>query len=102
MTDDGFHGRRYRLVPRTQPWRRVEAVGNHASHDAFHRSATMDRERRAATQQLVEEYAKGMLALSWPAWLERLPEGHQKVVQLRIDGYEVAELALLVRRSQRG
>ncbi len=88
----------------------VIALNKIRKEEAFHRAAKRDvgstfscydSDDSLPMRQKPDEANEAFLQMAVSEALERLPEAHQKVVQLRIDGYEVAEIALLVRRSQR-
>ena len=83
---------------------KIRAVG------AFHRAARRDVRATAAGpayEQAIgaepgrDETALAVLRLVIDEALEGLPPGHRPIVELRVEGYEVAEIAARVRRSKR-
>jgi len=87
----------------------VIALNKIRARGAFHRAAKRDV-RMTATGAAYEkslenlhhdEAACTFLQLTIDEALERLPEQHKQVVQLRIEGYEVAEIADKLGRSKR-
>lgn len=79
------------------------------TEEEFHRAAKRDVRRTAESpsgQSPLEAIADGdaadaMLRLAVKEFLERLPEDYRRVVELRIQGHEVAEIAALANRSKR-
>ena len=83
---------------------KIRAVG------AFHRAARRDVrltsggeafDRAVDAEAGRDEGALAVLRLVIDEVLERLPAGHRPIVERRIEGYEVAEIARDVRRSKR-
>jgi RNA polymerase sigma-70 factor (ECF subfamily) len=88
----------------------VIALNKIRSEEAFYRASK--RDVRLTTAEVSEQgghdarkqrdsSARGYLRLAITEALERLPPQHQKVVQLRVEGFEVAEIAKQIGRSQR-
>jgi RNA polymerase sigma-70 factor (ECF subfamily) len=83
---------------------KVRAVG------AFHRAARRDVrmtstgesfDRAVDSEAGRNDEALGVLRLVIDELLELLPAGHRPIIQLRIEGYEVSEIAARVQRSKR-
>jgi RNA polymerase sigma-70 factor (ECF subfamily) len=79
---------------------KIRAKGN------FHRAAKRDVRQTAGGEFLDEAAgpdaaALGFLKLTVEEALERLPEQHREMVSLRVEGYEVAEIAERTGRSKR-
>jgi RNA polymerase sigma-70 factor (ECF subfamily) len=82
---------------------KIRAKGN------FHRAAKRDVRQTAGGEFLEQaqhsagrdEAALGFLKLTVAEALERLPEQHRQMVTLRVEGYEVAEIAERTGRSRR-
>jgi RNA polymerase sigma-70 factor, ECF subfamily len=77
---------------------------------AFHRAARRDVRQTAVgaafdkaigTEPGRDEMALSVLRMVVDQALDDLPPGHRPIVELRIEGYEVAEIAARVRRSKR-
>jgi RNA polymerase sigma-70 factor (ECF subfamily) len=88
----------------------VIALNKVRATGAFHRAAKRDLRRTSGGKsfdQVVEsepgrdETALGFLRLVIEELLENLPETSRKMVELRIEGHEVAEIAVAVQRSRR-
>lgn len=77
--------------------------------ETHHRAGKRDVRKTVGGEALLELKAKPDTVATAHVWLrlvieeslELLPADHQKVVRLRIEGYEIAEIARHVRRSQR-
>jgi RNA polymerase sigma-70 factor (ECF subfamily) len=88
----------------------VIALNKVRAHGAYHRAAKRDV-RKTATGPAFDDAIDGhagrdenalvILRLVVDEFLETLPPAHRKMVELRIEGYEVAEIAENVRRSKR-
>jgi RNA polymerase sigma-70 factor (ECF subfamily) len=83
---------------------KVRAIG------AFHRAAKRDVRRTAGgeafdraieSQPGRDEAALNTLRMVVEDLLQGLPEAHRRMIELRIDGYEVNDIAAEVRRSKR-
>ena len=83
---------------------KVRAVG------AYHRAARRDVRRTSGgetfdraidTEVGRDEAALSVLRLVIDEILDALPSGHRPIVELRVEGYEVAEIADRVQRSKR-
>ena len=74
---------------------------------SYHRAAKRDVRRTSGTEWLDttehqrDETALGVLRLVIEELLERLPEAHRRIVELRVEGQQVAEIARAVQRSKR-
>ena len=80
------------------------------AHGAYHRAAKRDVRKTAAGPAFDnaidahagrDESALVILQLVVEEFLETLPPAHRQMVELRIEGYEVAEIAENVQRSKR-
>src|SRR4051794_22984913 len=79
----------------------VIALNKLRAKGAHHRAAKRDVRRTVSTTAeegdldppATDEAAGSLLRLVVAEVLERLPEGHREVVRLRIEGFEVAEIA---------
>ena len=86
----------------------VIALNKVRAKGAYHRAAKRDA-RRTAGGELLEEFgaddsdsaACAFLRLVIDEELGRLPESHQQIVRLRMEGHDVAEVARRVGRSKR-
>ena len=83
---------------------KIRALGN------YHHAAKRDVRLTAGSEDINENRAHGQEPDSMPftflqmvieETVERLPEPHKQMVLLRIDGYEVAEIAARTHRSKR-
>jgi RNA polymerase sigma-70 factor (ECF subfamily) len=88
----------------------VIALNKVRAAGAYHRAAKRDVRKTsggAAFEQAMEtgaghdEAALAVLRMVIDEALERLPEAHRRMVELRIEGHEVAEIAEAVSRSKR-
>jgi len=87
----------------------VIALNKIRARGAFHRAAKRDVRMTAGAEAYErslaslhhDEAACTLLQLTIDEALDRLPAQHKKVVQLRIEGYEVAEIADKLGRSKR-
>jgi RNA polymerase sigma-70 factor, ECF subfamily len=83
---------------------KIRAKGN------FHRAAKRDLRLTAGVAELAawagsgrdaDQSADFFLRLAIAEALERLPDAHQRMITLRIEGFDVAEIAAQTRRSKR-
>jgi RNA polymerase sigma-70 factor (ECF subfamily) len=88
----------------------VIALNKVRAHGAYHRAAKRDvrkTEAGAPFDHAIEaradrdENALTVLRMVVEEFLENLPPAHHRMVELRIEGYEVAEIAATVERSKR-
>jgi RNA polymerase sigma-70 factor (ECF subfamily) len=87
----------------------VIALNKIRAQGAFHRAAKRDVRHTAAADHLDEAAATGrsddeayaVLRLVVEEILEQLPAAARAIVELRIEGYEVAEIAQQLKRSKR-
>ena len=93
-------------------WKLLLVIGLHKirSVGSFHRAARRDVRQTAsgeAYDQALEsesgqdEGALAVLRMVIDEVLDALPPGHRPIVELRIEGYEVAEIAEQLQRSRR-
>jgi RNA polymerase sigma-70 factor, ECF subfamily len=87
----------------------VIALNRIRSAESYHRADKRDVGATAAERELDQVRAsrgradggRAFLRLAVAEALEHLPARHQEAVRLRLEGYEVAEIAQRTRRSQR-
>ena len=87
----------------------VIALNKLRSHGAFHRAEKRDVQKTSslvpdqenAKQGIDAELAKQFLQMSIDEVVSKLPEASQMIVRLRIEGYEMQEIAQQVKRSKR-
>jgi RNA polymerase sigma-70 factor (ECF subfamily) len=86
----------------------VIALNKIRAKGAYHRAAKRDAGRTVGGNALAPDAvsdddtaAESFLQLVIDEALERLPEPHRQMVRLRIEGYEVAEIARATARSKR-
>lgn len=87
----------------------VIALNKLRSHGAFHRAGKRDVQKTAALAEGQEiagngteaELAKRFLQMSIDEVVSKLPAASQMIVRLRIEGYEMQEIAHRVQRSKR-
>jgi RNA polymerase sigma-70 factor (ECF subfamily) len=107
-----FHGAsrgRYDIPDGEDLWKLflVIALNKIRAEGAFQRAAKRDVRRTAALDHVPTpagetfETSPGFLRLVVEEALERLPERHRDVVQKRLEGHGVAEIAQLLGRSKR-
>ena len=88
----------------------VIALNKIRSTGAFHRAAKRDVklttggrgfEHAAQSQAAPDEEALSLLRMVIDDLLRDLPEAHRRIIELRIEGHEVNEIATTVQRSKR-
>lgn len=88
----------------------VIALNKVRATGAFHRAAKRDVRRTAhgeALEEAVEspsgqdEAALNVLRMTVDELLEGVPEAHRRMIELRIEGHEVNDIAVAVQRSKR-
>jgi RNA polymerase sigma-70 factor (ECF subfamily) len=88
----------------------VIALNKVRATGAFHRAAKRDVRRTSAGQtydRMVESHptqdgvALAFLGMVIKELLESLPEAHRRMIELRIEGHEVGDIAVAVQRSKR-
>jgi RNA polymerase sigma-70 factor (ECF subfamily) len=88
----------------------VIALNKVRASGSFHRAAKRDVKRTAvgeaydlaiASQSGRDEAALNVLRIVVEDMLQDLPEAHRKIIELRIEGHEVNEIATSVQRSKR-
>ena len=88
----------------------VIALNKVRATGAFHRAAKRDVrrtsggeafDRAVGSQPGQDETALSFLRMVIEELLEGLPEAHRRMIELRIEGHEVGEIAAAVRRSKR-
>jgi RNA polymerase sigma-70 factor (ECF subfamily) len=93
-------------------WKLLLVIGLHKIRavGAFHRAARRDVRQTAAgeaydraidTRSGRDDSALDILRLVIDELLEAVPASHRPIVELRIEGYEIAEIAQRTRRSKR-
>jgi RNA polymerase sigma-70 factor, ECF subfamily len=93
-------------------WKLFLVIALHKMRDtgAHHRAAKRDVRRTTsagpdgATQELPsgrDDLALAMLQMVVDEVLDRLPAGHRRIVELRVEGFEVAEIAQQTGRAKR-
>jgi RNA polymerase sigma-70 factor (ECF subfamily) len=104
---------RYEIADGEDLWKLflVIALNRIRTEETFHLAAKRDRRLTAEIEcfapssrtkmQTPETPADGFLKLVIDEALERLPSEHRIIVQKRMEGYEVAEIAEVVGRSKR-
>lgn len=102
----------YQLPDGEELWKLflVIALNKIRARARFHKAARRDVGRTVEgaafdltleTVAATDEAAQTLLQLTMDEALDRLPEQHRKAIRLRIEGYEVAEIAGLINRSHR-
>jgi len=105
-------GGQYDVPEGEEIWKLLLVIALHKIRDAadYHRAARRDVRRTsagAAYEQAVaaeggrDEAALAVLRLVIDEVLDALPPGHRPIVERRIEGYEVAEIAAQLQRSRR-
>lgn len=105
-------GGQYDVPEGEEIWKLLLVIALHKIRSAgeFHRAARRDVRQTAAgaAYDRALELASGrddgaltVLRLVVDEILEALPPGHRPIIERRIEGYEVAEIAAQVRRSRR-
>ena len=88
----------------------VIALNKVRATGAFHRAAKRDLrrtnggesfDRAVESESAQDETALTFLRLVIEELLENLPESYRRMIELRIEGHEVAEIATAVQRSKR-
>jgi RNA polymerase sigma-70 factor (ECF subfamily) len=88
----------------------VIALNKVRASGSFHRAAKRDVKRTAVgaaydlaieSQSARDEAALNVLRIVVDDMLHDLPEAHRKIIELRIEGHEVNEIATAVQRSKR-
>jgi RNA polymerase sigma-70 factor (ECF subfamily) len=80
---------------------RAKGVHHRAAKRDVRRTVSGSQTERGFDPPATDEAADTILRLVIDEVLDRLPEGHREVVRLRIEGYEVAEIAQRTGRSMR-
>jgi RNA polymerase sigma-70 factor (ECF subfamily) len=80
---------------------RAKGVHHRAAKRDVRRTVSGSQPERGFDPPATDEAADTILRLVIDEVLDRLPEGHREVVRLRIEGYEVAEIAERTGRSMR-
>jgi RNA polymerase sigma-70 factor, ECF subfamily len=102
----------YQVPPGEELWKLFLVIALYKIRDtgAYHRAekrdvrrtaqgADLDREPRAASGR--DEAALSVLQMVIDEIMGRLPPGHRRIIELRIEGHEVAEIARLCGRAKR-
>jgi RNA polymerase sigma-70 factor (ECF subfamily) len=87
----------------------VIALNKLRSHGAFHRAGKRDVQKTSALNDCQEfarqgvdaDLARQFLQMSIDEVVSKLPLASQMIIRLRIEGYEMQEIALRVQRSKR-
>ena len=88
----------------------VIALNRIRTHEEHHRAAKRDVRKTTGSESAEREIGDRPARPAAPAALmemviaealERLPAHHRSVIQLRVEGYEVGEIATIVQRSKR-
>ncbi len=104
------HAGRFAVAPGEDLWELllVMTLNLLRSEELFHRAQKRDLRRTGELAESAGSYSCGLvpggdvlLNLAVGEALERLPEPAGQIVRLRLDGYEVAEIAVLTGRSKR-